>query len=770
MRKIALFLSLLLFGAFAHGQTYARYQNCQLQTSLGQAVAGASVYFLTQPANTSNLTPLASVYSSPTGGAVTQPLMTDGHGQCAAYLIPGTYTVVYVSPFTGSLVYPDQTVSFGAIGTISPISQIQWPLASGTSLPSICPGSVTGNLISGSNVISSLSSTANIYVGQLIIGTGIPASTYISTVNTATSSITISNNATTTQNTVSLSFYSIGQPFQNTASNTEQFCTASGWSNGFPSGVVPVGNGGTGASVAPTLGQILIGNSGGTAYSPQTLSGDCTITDLGVLGCTPLVHTAGTEIITGSKTFNNTIHTSGTIGIDNGAGQPPLFPGTIPIGNQGVSSNQLNSGNLPISALTLNGIIMADQFPGSDMCAKIISAETTASGKIIDATHFQGIQSCASDPLTNLQTNQTLLLGQVRVNSSVSWNISNDGVTVRGWGFGNTIVNYSGSVTTNFISSNGPNGGRFGVTIADLAIIAQNNVTHGLYIRTTHHSTFYGLGCWGATYCFWTQASILNTWIKPTVSIADAQHEWGYATPSSFAPTEGIHFDIESVSGVGVIQTTTHTVIDPNIENVTGCGINLASAASNVITAGTSEGNQRGICTGAASVYNTVIGIDLESNTTQDVLEGGTSDKYFNIIAISNSTNAVELQTSSQGTVVDGGNLSKVLVDTNAQPSLIFAAPRIFSSTSNQVLSGPVIMYGSCNLSSGSCTSNYPRTFLASPTCTIAPHFDGSVVGTSNPTIWIFSKSASAITFAASTTISTGSVEWTCTGQLSSAY
>lgn len=94
---------------------YGRYQTAQLQNAVGQALAGAEVYFLTQPADVQTLTPLATVYSNATGagGAVTQPLITDGLGQFAAYLAPGVYTVVYVISTAGIFSYPDQNVAIG---------------------------------------------------------------------------------------------------------------------------------------------------------------------------------------------------------------------------------------------------------------------------------------------------------------------------------------------------------------------------------------------------------------------------------------------------------------------------------------------------------------------------------------------------------------------------------------------------------------------------------------------------------------------------------
>lgn len=56
------------------------------------------------------------------------------------------------------------------------------------------PGTFTGNRTSGSAVISSISSTANLQVGQAISGTGIPASTFILSVDSSTQ-ITMTNNA-----------------------------------------------------------------------------------------------------------------------------------------------------------------------------------------------------------------------------------------------------------------------------------------------------------------------------------------------------------------------------------------------------------------------------------------------------------------------------------------------------------------------------------------------------------------------------------------------
>lgn len=82
-----------------------------VQTAQGQAVAGALVYFLTQPANVNTLTPLATVFSSSAGAPAANPQVTDGLGQIGCYLDNAQlYTIVVVSPFLETQVYPDQNL------------------------------------------------------------------------------------------------------------------------------------------------------------------------------------------------------------------------------------------------------------------------------------------------------------------------------------------------------------------------------------------------------------------------------------------------------------------------------------------------------------------------------------------------------------------------------------------------------------------------------------------------------------------------------------
>jgi hypothetical protein len=65
----------------------------------------------------------------------------------------------------------------------------------------------TGNISASSATISSIANMGSIAIGQYISGAGIPANTTVLTVNTAGSSITISQNATATTPGVTLTFY-----------------------------------------------------------------------------------------------------------------------------------------------------------------------------------------------------------------------------------------------------------------------------------------------------------------------------------------------------------------------------------------------------------------------------------------------------------------------------------------------------------------------------------------------------------------------------------
>jgi hypothetical protein len=68
---------------------------------------------------------------------------------------------------------------------------------------------------------------------------------------------------------------------------------------------IAVASGGTGSATTPAAGQILIGNSGGTAFGPQTVSGDCTLSASGATTCTKTNGVAfGTAATTAASAYD----------------------------------------------------------------------------------------------------------------------------------------------------------------------------------------------------------------------------------------------------------------------------------------------------------------------------------------------------------------------------------------------------------------------------------------------------------------------------------
>lgn len=103
-----------------------------VQDATGRALAGALVYYLTQPADVSALTPLAPVYQDTEGDAAANPQTTDGFGHAVAYLAEGQlYTIVYTHPLIGQVVYPDQSVGSTG-GSANIFSQVPSGAINGT--------------------------------------------------------------------------------------------------------------------------------------------------------------------------------------------------------------------------------------------------------------------------------------------------------------------------------------------------------------------------------------------------------------------------------------------------------------------------------------------------------------------------------------------------------------------------------------------------------------------------------------------------------------
>jgi len=388
----------------------------------------------------------------------------------------------------------------------------------------------------------------------------------------------------------------------------------------------------------------------------------------------------------------------------------------------------------------INAIPQADQYSGSDMCAKMRAAALDAISKgipQIDATHFSGTQACASDPLGGLVTttpvnghapsaNLTIRLGSVHIQTSVPWTITNSNLKLVGMDANVTQLEYTGSskpAVLTIASSSPSTVGINGVRLSDMFIYGGSaNITDAaVLIKAVHHSEFSNLNLWGSSSCgLHTMFAVTDTFQRIHVSINDAATN-GLDSPSLHAtPIHGLCLD-ELASG---LQTTAGTVIDPIVENVTGAGIWLKSAVTMVFMAGTSENNTTsggapgGIQVDSPSWFNSFYGIDMEGNTAPDVLDNGRSTIYYNVIA----NEGITVGASAQWTDIQGGQVLSV----SGSPSVW----RRFGNTYET----PIIING--GVKSGRTVNGVGYQLVTGPGCSIkvrSPATTGSCVTSSIP-------------------------------------
>jgi len=104
-----------------------------IKSVLGQAISGAMIFVLNQPANTVAPVnkkgapqpfvpnPQQQIYADPLGlNPITQPIYSDGFGHYDFYVTPGTYTIAVYQKSLSSpyAVYPDQTIGLASAGVI----------------------------------------------------------------------------------------------------------------------------------------------------------------------------------------------------------------------------------------------------------------------------------------------------------------------------------------------------------------------------------------------------------------------------------------------------------------------------------------------------------------------------------------------------------------------------------------------------------------------------------------------------------------------------
>lgn len=174
-----------------------------------------------------------------------------------------------------------------------------------------------------------------------------------------------------------------------------------------------------------------------------------------------------------------------------------------------------------------------------------------------------------------------------------------------------------------------PNLGVYDMKMSGITIDSVSSAIDGAFISYCHHSTFERIkvrGCGSASAGIFTSFCVASHFTNCEVS-PNADGGWF----GGAIPLYGLRVDGPST----ILQTSYCTFTNCIFETVTttnGAGIFLNSALGNNFYGGTAEGCYTGILTANAAagcVSNKFFGMDMESNTQQDIYEQGFQNEYF---------------------------------------------------------------------------------------------------------------------------------------------
>jgi hypothetical protein len=391
-----------------------------------------------------------------------------------------------------------------------------------------------------------------------------------------------------------------------------------------------------------------------------------------------------------------------------GAGNPFTIP--IPI-NQGGSAATTAAGaftNIVAPSGLFQGIPQANLFTGADICAKINTAALFALANGInqvDATHFSGIQPCATNMLNGLCTasavncNLVINLGAVHIQSSVAQSITNTGISLHGMSPMQTQLEYIGATLIPAVLQMGDTAhGENNNQIEKIFIYGDNsNATDGVLLQAVFHSQFRDVWTWGVTGCgIHDEAGVTNTFDAPRTSSFDAA-ALGITSGHS-QPTSAFCLD-QNTTGAFTGVSSNDLLLNPAAEGVSGAGFNMLHGINTTITGGSSEDNQIGVSLSSSVSVITLIDMDLESNTVNDILENGHFDLFLNDSLGSSTGKDLEIGPNSAFAMEIGGAITSSVVDNPSAAAATLSSggswsfPQLLSTT----LSGNFAISGTLN-------------------------------------------------------------------------
>lgn len=372
--------------------------------------------------------------------------------------------------------------------------------------------------------------------------------------------------------------------------------------------------------------------------------------------------TVGAKVAAAQATCNPDTNIPCILVID--ASLKATVSGTMPTLCAQCTLDDYRGGAESLSIKFLNGTPLADSFTGADACARIRAAALYAVANNlnqVDATHFAGVQPCATDIFAGICTsgvlscNLTVKLGSTHLQSTVVQHITNSGVVVIGQGPLSTQIEYTGAAGAAAVmeivdTTNGISGDQLqGIFLYGDA----GNVTDALLLVGVHHSQFRDVYTWGVTSCgIHNEQSVTNEFVNARTSKWSAQAlgilDVGHTVPQSL--------DCEDQNTVGVVTgpSSNDHFIDIAAEGLPGPGVHCIDALNTLLSGGTSEENTIGVKVEASCYTTTMSGMDLEGNTSNDVLDGG----YFTSITSTETHSpiaaSIELSASSRYATIIG--------------------------------------------------------------------------------------------------------------------
>jgi len=373
----------------------------------------------------------ASIYLTGTNLAfANQVLASDGFHAGAVRLIAIQTGAPYLSPqssevsttttstvfsFSGSLttgnpiIYAFLLTNIPAVGSV--LSGIGIPPGAGaavTAVTNTANTAITGIVVSGNNVINTVSNVTGLAVGQPITGTFIPALSYIT--NVGTNTLTISNKPTassqvtptgivtsgsaTVGNVSSLSGVLVGQPITGTGIPAGTTITAASGTT------ITLSANATASSTAKPTGVLTSGSAIITSVSSLSgLINGQPITGTGIAAGTTIVSTSGTTItMSANATSNSALTTTYTFTAFTVAGSPTVTP-----------------------TGSINGLVVGQAVtgPGIPAGTKIVTLDSSgtvtlsANATVTSTATPTGITTSGSQTITGVSSIAGLVVGQV---------------------------------------------------------------------------------------------------------------------------------------------------------------------------------------------------------------------------------------------------------------------------------------------------------------------------------------------------------------------